>query len=254
MTAGVAVLTLLLFGTLLALRQACRLAARAAHEVRGPLTVSLLALEGMVTRHELAGEHARGLELQLRRARLAVDDLTAAPRGGRAPDRREPLLVRDLLAQLALSWRPVAAAQGAQLRVAGAVGDGAVLADRTRLAQAAGNLIANALEHGAGPVEVRARDVGGRLRLEIRDGGTGLPAPLGTLSRRPRRGRGHGLAITADIAQRHGGRLLAGPSAGGATVALELPLYEGWPAAGDDLAPAGSAAAWLAAPLDEDDE
>ncbi len=209
----------------LALLRTPRLAAHASHEVRGPLTVALLSLESMVARGEVRAEAARGLELQLRRARLGLDDLAAAASGGRAPDRLEPVTVTGLLGQVGLAWRQAARAHGVDLKVV-CEGDGALLADRTRLAQALGNLIANALEHGAGPVEVRARSIGSRLRFEVHDAGPGLRESLRTLTRRPRGRRGHGLAITADIAERHGGRLVAGPSAGGATLALELPLRD----------------------------
>jgi len=226
MTALVVALALVLAAAALAaLRRARRFAARASHEVRGPLTVALLALDGLVARGEMPADAARGLELQLRRARLGLDDLAAVPRGERAPDRLEPVGVPGLLGQVALAWRPVAAARGVELRVAPARG-GAILADRGRLAQAVGNLVANALEHGAGPVEVRARRLGEWLRLEVHDDGPGLRAPIGALSRRPRGGRGHGLAIASSIAERHGGRLLAAPAAAGATIALELPLRD----------------------------
>jgi len=198
--------------------------ARASHEVRGPLTVALLALDGMVARGEVRHEAARGLELQLHRARHGLDDLMVAPRGAHAPDRLEPVAVTGLLAQVALAWRPVAAARGVQLRVEPA--PVAVLADRARLAQAIGNLVGNALEHGSGSVEICARAHGTRLRLEVHDAGPGLGAPLAALSRRPRGTRGHGLAIVASIAERHGGRLVAAPSATGATVAIELPLHD----------------------------
>src|SRR5204862_341678 len=41
--------------------------------------------------------------------------------------------------------------------------------------------------------------------------------------------RGRGLAIAARIAERHGGRLAVGPSAGGACLVLELPCADGSP-------------------------
>jgi signal transduction histidine kinase len=204
----------------LAVLRVPRLAARASHEVRGPLTVALLALDGMVARGEVGVDAARSLRLQLDRARLGVDDLAAASAGTAAPDRLEPLAASALLAQVAAAWRPVA---GEDLRVLPAPAGAAVLADRVRLAQALGNLISNALEHGAPPVTVRARVHGRDLRLEVHDEGPGLNAPLRTLTRRPRGRRGHGLAIAEGIAERHGGRLLTAP---GATLVLELPLRD----------------------------
>jgi signal transduction histidine kinase len=95
-----------------------------------------------------------------------------------------------------------------------------------RLAQAIGNLLANALEHGSGVVEVGARSIAGRVRIEVSDEGAGLPAPVAELARRPRAGRGRrgrGLAIASDIVERHGGRLVSAPSPRGARLAIELP-------------------------------
>jgi signal transduction histidine kinase len=133
------------------------------------------------------------------------------------------------VAQVGRAWEPVAAARGVGLRVDAAPVTGEVVhADRTRLLQAAGNLIANALDHGGGLIELRVRRVGDVLRFEVRDGGPGLPAPVADLVRRPPRGgHGHGLAIAAGIAQRHGGRVLAAPSPRGAAVVVELPLATG---------------------------
>jgi signal transduction histidine kinase len=103
-----------------------------------------------------------------------------------------------------------------------------VRGDRVRLAQAVGNLVANALEHGDGRVQLQARAQGDRVRIEVADEGPGLPVGVGDLARRARAGRGRrgrGLAIAADIADRHGGRLVAAPAAHGARVALELPAW-----------------------------
>ena len=62
--------------------------------------------------------------------------------------------------------------------------------------------------------------------IEIRDSGPGLPAPVGELvaaARGRRSARGHGLAIAAAVAERHGGRLASLPAARGAHLVLELP-------------------------------
>jgi signal transduction histidine kinase len=99
--------------------------------------------------------------------------------------------------------------------------------DRLRLAQAIGNLVANAVEHGRGRITLTARPAGaGRVRVEVADEGAGLPVALGDLTRRARGGRGargRGLAIAAEVARSHGGRLETAPSARGARLVLELP-------------------------------
>src|SRR5436190_777981 len=118
--------------------------------------------------------------------------------------------------------------RGARLARAAAPSEALVRGDRVRLAQAVGNLLANALEHGGGRVELGARAQAGRVRIEISDEGAGLPAPVAELARRPRAGRGRrgrGLAIAADIVARHGGRLVSAPSARGARLAIELPAW-----------------------------
>src|SRR5205807_6320890 len=86
-------------------------------------------------------------------------------------------------------------------------------------------LIANAIEHGGGVVEVRGAHVGDAVKVEVLDDGPGLPKPVAEMIRRRagQRGRGLGLGIAADIISGHGGRLWAAPSVGGARLMLELP-------------------------------
>jgi signal transduction histidine kinase len=110
-------------------------------------------------------------------------------------------------------------------------GASVVLGDRLRIAQATGNLIANAIEHGGGDVEVRGGEQRDGVWIEVIDDGPGLPAPVTELARRARRGHGHGdrrgrgrgLAIAAAVAEAHGGRLASAPCDRGARVVLKLP-------------------------------
>jgi signal transduction histidine kinase len=191
--------TLLLAAIVLALiwdrRRRGELLARARHEIAGPLQAAGLALE--TARRERPSPRLAAIDLELRRAALALDDLSGP--------RREAVSRVDvgcLLAEQALAWQPVARARGRTLRVAATSGL-LVHADRVRLAQAVGNLLANAIEHGAGTIELRATADGDAVRIAVRDEGPGVPRTL----RRPRAGRGRGLAIAADAVATAGGRL-----------------------------------------------
>jgi signal transduction histidine kinase len=202
------------------------LVADAGHELRGPLCAARLGLHGLDD-----AERAAAVDLELRRATLALEDLVAASRGRRAGARPELVDVGALLDDGAEAWRPLAAAFGASLSVEPLRGRALVRADPVRLAQACGNLVANAVEHGASPVRVRGRVVAGRVRVEVIDSGSGLPEPVSRLVARRRRGaaRGRGLAIAARIAAAHGGRLSSAPSSRGARLVLELPSADLWP-------------------------
>jgi DNA-binding response OmpR family regulator len=214
------------------LRRRRELVARTCHELRGPLTAAHLALHAGARHGEGPPARLAAIEHELKRATVALDDLAAARRGRRTADRDEPVDVGDLLAYQASTWRVVASVFGCRLELVDPGARTMVRGDRVRLAQAVGNLVANALEHGDGRVELLARAQGDRVRIEVADEGPGLPAPVRDLTRRPRAGRGRrgrGLAIAADIADRHGGRLVAAPSSRGARLALELPAWRGGP-------------------------
>ena len=160
------------------------LVAEAAHELRAPLSAALLGLHGVVA-DAPAARRVAAVELELRRAGLALADLDAAPRGRRAPELAEPLEVRALLAEAVEGWRPLAGALGGELLFDPAGSRLLVHADRLRLTQAVGNLVLNALEHGAGPVRVRAHgDAHARAHRGARPG----PGPAGA-GRRARGGR-----------------------------------------------------------------
>ncbi len=199
------------------------LVAEAAHELRAPLSAALLGLHGVVA-DAPGARRVAAVELELRRAGLALADLDAAPRGRRAPELAEPLDVRALLAEAVEAWRPLAGALGGELLFDPPGARLLVHADRLRLTQAVGNLVLNALEHGAGPVRIRAHATRTHARIEVRDQGPGLPAPVASLVDGAHAGRrGHGLAIAARVVSRHGGRLLTAPVSAGACVVLELP-------------------------------
>jgi signal transduction histidine kinase len=210
------------------LRRRRELVARACHELRGPLTAARLSIATMERREEAPPERLAVLDVELRRAGLALDDFAAARSGRRLVDRTEPIEIAELLEEQFETWHAVAAAFHSHVTLGRLPHGTTVNGDRLRLAQAVSNLVANALEHGPGRVELTARIVGHRhVRVEVIDEGPGLPAPVAELTRRARAGRGRrgrGLAIAADIAERHGGRLVAAPAARGARIGIELPF------------------------------
>jgi signal transduction histidine kinase len=230
-------------------RRQLLLAARARHEVRGPLCTAQLALDGLEP-----SARVTAIGMELRRAALALEDLARPPRRaaldgllgpacgaldgflarrrhrcarlgrGRVDGPPAGVDVARLLADAAPVWRALADARGARLAVEPS--PAVVAGDPLRLAQACANLVTNAIEHGGGHVRVSSWTAGERVRIDVADDGPGLPAPLAqliTAARGRRSARGHGLAIAAVIAERHGGRLTATPTSRGARLALELP-------------------------------
>jgi signal transduction histidine kinase len=200
--------------------------ARACHELRGPLSAARLGL-GLGSRvGELSPARLRAIDLELARAALVLDDLDGNARSS-SPERVD---VGQLLVDSVEAWRASAAARDLALTLEWYGGHVCVAGERLRLAQAMGNLIANAIEHGGGENTVRGRLDHGAIRIEVVDDGPGLPAPVAELARRPRAGRGRrgrGLAIASAVAVAHGGRLAAAPSERGARLVLELPVSAG---------------------------
>ena len=167
--------------------------------------------------------------------RLAEDLLVLA----RADDGRLPLsldrhTVREILDAVAGRFDTRAGAAGRTLDVS-AREDEAFTADRVRLEQALGNLVDNALRHGAGTIELGGKVENGTVTLRVSDAGDGFPADFlphafERFSRvdvaRGGDGTGLGLAIVDAIARAHGGSAVAANSPrGGAEITLTIPAH-----------------------------
>jgi signal transduction histidine kinase len=226
---------------------------RACHELRGPITAARLGLQLGARTGELSPASLRALDLELGRAGLALDDLTRPAGRGLLPRREETVEAAALVHASVLAWRGTAELHGVQLRDEWVGPPAAVRGDRLRLAQVTGNLIANAIEHGGGEILVRGAAPAGAVRIEVHDGGPGLPAAVVRALLPPRGGgagwlrtaggrlgrvlaalarraahrsdpaHGHGLVIASQIVAHHRGRLFADPRPRGACVVVELP-------------------------------
>jgi two-component system sensor histidine kinase KdpD len=106
--------------------------------------------------------------------------------------------------------------------------------DALLIEQVLGNLLENAVRHGAAPVELAARLEGASVVVAVSDCGPGLPS--GAEDRvfekfygagRPGKGTGLGLAICKSIVSAHGGRIWAeSRDGGGARFCFSLPLAQ----------------------------
>lgn len=219
----------------LALRRRLELVARAEHELRGPLTAFGLALDA--ARGTPAGRRLRVLlDAELARARAGLADLAAARCGRRAaavgPSERVP--VDRLLRSSAAAWER-AGGGGRRVRVRSDAGLAFVRGDRARIAQALGNVIANAVEHGAGDVTATATRSADRVRIEVTNatrteaagaagGGGGARGRGLEIAGGGGGARGRGLEIAADAAADAGGHLMTAVGPHRAHAVLDFPV------------------------------
>ena len=213
----------------------------ASHELRTPLanlrTELELALRRSREPDELLAAVRSAAEESERLTGLAEDLLVLARlHNGRLPVRREPTEVGALMGQVAESFAGRAAAQEVALET-DVDGDATAEVDPTRIRQALGNLVDNALRHTptGGWVRMQLRRTPDSLSLAVVDSGEGFPEALladafdpfrrGDPARsRDHGGAGLGLAIVRAVAEAHDGRVAASNNpSGGATVELVLP-------------------------------
>ena len=211
--------------------------AEASHELRTPLALLRAELDYALhyadSEEELRRAVRSASEETDRLVQLASDLLlTAVADNGRLALRLEPIKARELLESVRkrFAWR--AEASGRRLAVE-APDELIVVADRLRLEQALGNLVENALRHGAGAVTLAACRISGSIEFHVRDEGPGLPADLlprafQRFSRaegnRGRQGTGLGMPIVATIAHAHHGEASVSNGVRGADVAIRLPI------------------------------
>ncbi len=214
-----------------------RFIADASHELRTPLallrTELELALRRPRTQEELERALASALDEVDRTARLAEDLLVLARVDeGALPLRPEPVAAADLLDVVARRFSSRAATEGRTIDTAAPAGI-SLHVDGLRLEQALGNLVDNALRHGAGAVRLTAASRNGTTELRVSDEGPGfppefLPRAFQRFARadeaRSGGSTGLGLAIVQAIARAHGGTAEArNGNGGGAVVVILLP-------------------------------
>ena len=192
--------------------------ADASHELRTPLAILRAELELAAkperSREELRKALASAAEEVDRLSRLAEDLLVIARSDqGRLPISTGPTDLLDLLRRVETRFERLASEGGREILIDAPEALVASV-DDMRMEQAVGNLIDNALRHGAGSVRLRARKNGADAIIEVADEGAGFsPEFKGRAFDRFTRadpgrtgaGAGLGLAISRAIAVAHGG-------------------------------------------------
>lgn len=208
----------------------------ASHELRTPLAILKaeleLALRAGRSREELLAALASAAEETDRVAQLAEDLLVIARSDrGRLPVRLASIDAADLLDGVRSRFQQRAGEQGRGLTVTASPGL-QLTADPLRLEQALGNIVDNALRHGAGAIRLSAAERDGAVELRVFDEGRGFPGEFldhafdrftRANTARGRGGAGLGLAIVEAIAGAHGGRSGAENGSEGAEVWIALP-------------------------------
>ena len=209
--------------------------ADASHELRTPLAHLQaeveLALETPRTRAQLeAALREVGIETD-RLSQLAADLLLLARSDkGKLPLQLDEVALDELLEGVTARFGRRARDAGRRFEVSAPHIH--VRVDRLRMEQALGNLVENALRHGAGTIRISATNEGDILELHVFDDGPGFPAGFAPhaferFSRaeqsRSSGGTGLGLAIVAAIASAHGGTAEVIAVARGADIRLRIP-------------------------------
>jgi signal transduction histidine kinase len=206
------------------------------HELRRPLQ----ALALMAPRGGPPGAGDGSVEM----AAAALAALEWEINGEREAGATAIVALRPLLEAARRRWHGQAAMCGTGLGLRWDADEAVVEGNRLELAAALDNLIANALEHGGGQVELAADLAGDRICLAVVDSGSGagrrarqreavlkgrdarrrrdLRGPFGRLPGRAR--HGHGLRLVRRTAARHGGAFALHKGECGTSAVLELPL------------------------------
>jgi len=180
------------------------------HQLRSRLTALQLRLDELATHPDPSArrEALAALE-QAERLTAVLDELLEAARAARAAG-AELQDLRDGLAAVAEEWRPTLRAAGRSFKVR--VPDGLLARiTPTRIKEAVGALVENAVQHGSGAVTLSARRGENSLLIEVADAGPGVPEELvpHVFDRGVSVGSstGLGLALARALVEADGGRL-----------------------------------------------
>jgi signal transduction histidine kinase len=197
-------------------------AARVAHDIRGPLSAPLFALEWLGRDLAEGDSHKRAVERGIRslqRVDGIVGDLLTFARAAAAPDGEERASLRNVITGVVQDAEREASKARVHIDVDDDLPACEVACAPGVLASIVGNLVANAIkfmpnEASARRVSIRATLLRGRVDVEVADTGAGLPADVQLHIFEPyvradkhTPGLGLGLATVKRLVDAHGGKV-----------------------------------------------
>lgn len=217
--------------------------ADASHQLRTPLAVIQTNLEAVLSNPDetvaAQKEWLDNINEELRQMTQLVTALLFLARADsqRPGRKRAPVLLNEVTARVAESFKPVAAAKNVALRAAIAA-DAVCQGDESQLRQVVEILLDNAIRHTAsgGEIVVGLQPAGSKLRLTVADTGEGIAAEhlqkifdrFYQVDASRSQGLGLGLSIAKSIVENHGGTIKADSAPGsGATFIVQLPAAGG---------------------------
>ncbi|MCU0702579.1 MAG: HAMP domain-containing histidine kinase [Fimbriiglobus sp.] len=221
-----------------------RFASAVTHELRTPLTALQLHLDlltsGLITDEGKKAEYLATVAAETDRLNRLVENVLDFARleKSSALAMARPMEVAELLAAVEVTWADRLRGEGFELTCENHLpGERTVTVDPRVMAQVLGNLIDNARKYAKTAtdrrIQVRAGAAGGRVAIEVEDGGPGVPAGEEKAIFKPFRrgststdtgGAGLGLSLAKEWAELFGGSLTYHRgSGGGACFRLELP-------------------------------
>ncbi len=215
------------------------------HELRTPLTfvksyVDLLMEENAGPLNDAQRQYLTIISEKTERVTRLVNDIVSFDQADRAPCRREPLSLTNLLKERIAQWSPLAMQKGLTLVDVWRDDTPLALGDQDKLAQAIDHLLKNAIKFSpeGGCITIAVEETETMLQVAISDEGIGIPHDQHThiferfyqidgSARRRFGGAGLGLAIVKRIVEAHEGHIWVESKPGhGSTFYFVIPKFQ----------------------------